>query len=99
MARRLKRGRPEEKGIPLSYINALHSKHEKLFSDRSVAVSDPQFASLPVLVLDCDADIAEAGIQEDYLKKVEEFVLECESQREFLSRASPTSSVGSEVER
>ena len=45
----MKRGRPEETGITLQYLQQLHNSHE-----RWLMTEDERFNTIPVLVLDAD---------------------------------------------
>lgn len=73
VSRRMKRGRPEERGIPMEYIQSLHDKHESLFYDRSVKVNET-FSKLPILVIDCDKEVTSQLMLEKNVAAVENFV-------------------------
>lgn len=73
VSRRMRRGRPEEKDIPMEYIRSLHEKHESIFYYRDVQVNE-KFKNLPVLVIDCDEDDSDANVINKNLTLVETFV-------------------------
>mmetsp|Transcript_53874 Transcript_53874/g.127317 ORF Transcript_53874/g.127317 Transcript_53874/m.127317 type:complete len:320 (-) Transcript_53874:130-1089(-) len=61
MNRLKRRGRSEEDAIPLSYLDAIHKRHERWLIDPPPDFKPaPQLADTRVLVLDCDGDMDEA---------------------------------------
>lgn len=67
------RGRTEEKSIPLSYLTALHERHEEwLIAQKEVM---PFLKNIPVLIVDCNKDFENDPIrQREILRQVESFI-------------------------
>jgi len=72
-----KRGRIEENGITLDYLNQLHTKHEDWLHHRNITKHDSLY-DVPILELDCNQEFEnDEEHRNKLLLKVKEFIKEC----------------------
>ncbi|XP_061116468.1 deoxycytidine kinase 2-like isoform X2 [Conger conger] len=74
MDRLRKRGRDEEKGVELAYLEKLHTQHENWLVHRSTELHFEHLKQLPVLVLDASVEFEQdVGVQEALITQVKAF--------------------------
>jgi deoxyadenosine/deoxycytidine kinase len=74
-----KRGRPEEQGVTLEYLNQLHEKHEAWLHRREFS-NENIMADIPILEIDCNMEFHDdEQIKSNMLQQVRVFVKQLQS--------------------
>jgi len=73
-SRMAKRGRPEEQGVTIDYLNQLHEKHEAWLHRREFS-NENIMSDIPILEIDCDVEFHDdEAIKKRMLDQVRDFV-------------------------
>jgi len=85
--RMAKRGRPEEQGVTIDYLNQLHDKHEAWLHKREFS-NENIMQDIPILEIDCNMEFHDnQEIKDKMLDQVREFVKKLQaSKREELQK-------------
>jgi len=85
--RMAKRGRPEEQGVTIDYLNQLHDKHEAWLHKREFS-NENIMQDIPILEIDCNMEFHDnEEIKGKMLEQVREFVKKLQaSKREELQK-------------
>jgi len=84
-----KRNRSEEANVPLSYLQALHKRHEDwLIKQKELT---PFLATVPVLILDCTQEFeTDVRVQEQHMQAIQDFITTKTVMSEVTIKQSPT---------
>lgn len=68
------RGRPEEKGVQLDYLQKLHEQHEKWLVEKSTELHFEKLRKIPILQLDASVEFkSDPEVREMFITKVKNF--------------------------
>ncbi|XP_011614000.2 deoxyguanosine kinase, mitochondrial isoform X1 [Takifugu rubripes] len=68
------RGRAEEEGVKLDYLEMLHVQHERWLVEKSTEIHFDKLKNIPVLELDASAEFqSDPVVQEQFISKVKNF--------------------------
>ncbi|XP_026198351.1 deoxyguanosine kinase, mitochondrial [Anabas testudineus] len=74
MERLQRRGRSEEKGVKLDYLNKLHIQHERWLVEKSTELHFEKLKHVPVLQLDASVEFqSDPDVREQFVTKVTNF--------------------------
>lgn len=82
--RMAKRGRPEEQGVTIDYLNQLHEKHEAWLHRREFS-NENIMSDIPILEIDCDVEFHDdEEIKQRMLEQVRQFVKKLQASKRAL---------------
>lgn len=74
MERLKHRGRAEEKGVELDYLDKLHVQHERWLVEKSTELHFEKLKRIPVLQLDASVEFqSDPEVQEEMIRKIKDF--------------------------
>ncbi|XP_068559486.1 deoxyguanosine kinase, mitochondrial isoform X1 [Cebidichthys violaceus] len=74
MERLERRGRSEEKGVKLDYLDKLHVQHERWLVEKSTELHFEKLKQIPVLQLDASVEFqSDPEVQEEFIRKMQNF--------------------------
>lgn len=74
MERLERRGRAEEKGVKLDYLDKLHVQHERWLVEKSTEIHFEKLKQIPVLQLDASVEFqSDPEVQEEFITKMKNF--------------------------